>query len=189
MNPLCVVDPNSFNKPLLWAHYDNSCLIEETDLFNYHIVNDFIDLICFVYGDEVKTYHASLIDGDGVISTTDRVILNAGSLTYESPVTGATYCLAYEIHLPDWQMTLEVKPLNKAQEMVFLTTNYWEGGISVCGRQGGRDVSGQGFMELIGSPAKKGLMNVYLQKIQQGGLKNNIRHLSAGIKNKFRAYR
>lgn len=43
-NPLCLVDKNNFTKPLLWINYDNSCLIEEKVKYNYHIVNDFLDL-------------------------------------------------------------------------------------------------------------------------------------------------
>ncbi len=44
INPICWVNPDSFTKPLLWVQYDNACLIEELSRFNYHIVNDFIDL-------------------------------------------------------------------------------------------------------------------------------------------------
>lgn len=44
-NPISILDPNSFTKPLLWVNYDNSCLIEEISPFKYHIVNDYIDLV------------------------------------------------------------------------------------------------------------------------------------------------
>ncbi|MDD5639771.1 MAG: lipocalin family protein [Candidatus Pacebacteria bacterium] len=44
INPFCLIDKNNFQKPLLWINYDNGCLIEETEPFTYHIVNDFVDL-------------------------------------------------------------------------------------------------------------------------------------------------
>ncbi len=44
ISPLCLVNPESFTKPLLWVQYDNTCLIEENKPFNYHLVNDLLDL-------------------------------------------------------------------------------------------------------------------------------------------------
>ncbi len=43
-SPLCLMDKNSFLKPYLWIHYDNSCLIEKRNQNTYHIVNNYIDL-------------------------------------------------------------------------------------------------------------------------------------------------
>ncbi|MDD5555611.1 MAG: lipocalin family protein [Candidatus Pacebacteria bacterium] len=44
ISPLCLMDKNSFQKPLFFAQYDNSCLIEEYQPGKYRIINDFVDL-------------------------------------------------------------------------------------------------------------------------------------------------
>jgi len=270
VNPICLVDPNSFTKPLLWAHYDNACLIEETEPFSYHVVNDFVDLkmssskmpllvnqkgfldlnvkttyyyslthllteglikvngewlsvkglswmdhqwaqtpltkddkwlwlsmqldngldlVCFVYGDEIKTYHASLIDQQNQIKTTDKVIFNNLPVKYKSPESGAVYQLGYQIELPEWNLELEVKPYNKNQEMVFGTLNYWEGGIEISGQANKQKVSGQGFLELVISPMRKSLTKIYLQKLRKGGVKSNLKLMSDNFWDKFKAYK
>lgn len=269
INPICLVNPNSFTKPLLWVQYDNACLIEETSLLNYRIVNDFIDLklsatkkplllnkkgfldlqvkttyyysltnlktqglikikdkwievsglswmdhqwaqgplirgdkwtwfsiqlnngidlVCFVYGDEIKTFHASLMDKNGRTKFTDNLILKTKPIKYHSRETGSDYQLGYEIYLPAWQMSLEVKPFNKKQEMVFGTINYWEGGIDVQGEIKNKRVKGQGFMELVGSPMKKNVYNLYLNKFKKQILNNPIKSLSREFFEKLKAY-
>lgn len=270
ISPISLVDANSFTKPLLWIHYDNTCLIEETDLFKYHIVNDFVDLhlkqikkpllinkngfidldvkttfyyslthletkglikigdewqeveglswmdhqwaqtpltpddkwiwfslqlennwdlVCFIYGDEIKTYHASLIDGQSRISTTDNILIREKGKKFVSPETGAVYNLEYEIYLPDFGLNLSVRPYNKNQEMIFGTINYWEGGIAIEGNLEVKRIRGRGFMELVGSPMKKSLTNVYLQQFKRDYLNKGLKLLSKEFLDKFKAYR
>jgi len=253
INPISLLDSNSFTKPLLWVHYDNSCLIEETKLFNYHLVNSYLDLnltatkkpllinkkgfidlklkttyyysltrlqtkglinlnnkwlsvrgnswmdhqwaqgpfirgdkwtwfsiqldngtdiICFVYGDEIKTWHAAMIDKNNKTSFTAKVVINADSIKYKSKETGAEYQLGYKIEIPKFKAVLDIKPLNKKQEMIFGVLNYWEGGTSVSGILNNKKVSGKGFMELMGTTMKKSVFNIYLKKFNQTVLKN-----------------
>jgi predicted secreted hydrolase len=248
VNPICLVDPNSFSKPLLWIEYDNSCLIEEYKLFNFHIANDFVDLklkslkkpllvnekgfidlqvkstyyysltnlktsglikvkdkwipvkglswmdhqwaqtpmtkddkwiwfslqlkngwdiMAVIYGDQVKTSHASMIDKSNRIKTTSNVFFKTLPPKYFSKETGAEYQLGYEIFLPDWCLKLTAKPYNKAQEMIFGNINYWEGGMDIQGKLGDKNISGQGFLELVGSLMKKSLTRIYLRKFQK----------------------
>jgi len=246
--PVSFVDKKSFNLPLLWVQYDNSCVIEETKLFNYHIVNDFIDLnlcskkkpllvnnkgfidlgdkatyyyslsrlktkglikigkkwlevtglswmdhqwaqtpstkndiwtwfslqlnngidiICFIYGDKNEILHATLLDKNNRQKITDNLFLKPRRIKYVSPETGAVYQLGYEIYLPDWDIKLEVKPVNKKQEMIFGPLNYWEGAMKVEGECAGKKVSGQGFLEITGVPMEKSLFNIYLKKFNR----------------------
>ena len=44
ISPLCLMNKNSFQKPRLFAQYDNSCLIEECGFGKYRVINDFVDL-------------------------------------------------------------------------------------------------------------------------------------------------
>lgn len=256
-NPLCIVDNNSFTKPLLWVNYDNSCLIEETAPFKYHVVNDFIDLnlesqknpllvnksgfldlsvkttyyysltrlktegiikengkwikvsglswmdhqwaqtpltdddkwrwfsiqldnnceiVCFVYGDEIKTGHASMIDGRGNIKTTDRIELLPGKTKYENKKTGSEYRLEYKINIPAFGLTIKTSPLKKEQEMVFETIKYWEGGIKIKGKMNGQSVSGLGFCELVTEP-RDSLVEYIIGKAKTSPIKN-IKSLS-----------
>jgi len=232
-NPLCVVDPNSFTKPLLWVNYDNSCLIEEVEPFKYHIVNEFIDLylesekkplllnktgfldlnvkttyyysltrlktkglikeknkwiaveglswmdhqwaqtpltdddkwkwfsiqldnncdiVFFIYGDKIKTGHASMIDEKGNTKTTNEINITPTGIKYKNKKTGNTYELQYEIDIPEFKINLKTTPFKKDQEMVFETIKYWEGGIKVEGKMNNKNVSGKGFCELVTEP-------------------------------------
>lgn len=270
INPVCLLNLNSFTKPLLWTQYDNACLIEEMSLFNYHVVNDFIDLnlcstkeplllnekgfldlkikttyyysltnlktkglikvddkwlevsglswmdhqwaqgplirgdkwtwfsiqldngsdlVCFVYGDEVKTWHASLMDKNGQSKFTADVIIKPTNSKFKSQETGSEFNLGYEIYLPDWDLFLAIKPFNKKQEIIFGTLNYWEGGISVDGKSQGKKISGQGFMELVGSPMKKSVYNIYLNKFKDQITHNPLKTLSHQLAEKLKVYK
>jgi len=270
VNPVCIVNPNSFTKPLLWIQYDNACIIEETSLFNYHIVNDFVDLhlesrkrplllnkkgyldlqikttyyysltnlltkgwikiddrwqevqglswmdhqwaqapmirgdkwtwfsiqltnntdiVCFVYGDEIKTFHASLMDEKGRTKYTDNLILKTKPIKYHSKETGSDYQLGYEISLPDWQASLNIKPFNKKQEMIFGSINYWEGGIEIEGKIKNKKVQGKGFMELVGSPMRKSALKVYLNKFKKQVLNQPIKTITQELSDKLKAYK
>lgn len=251
-NPLSVIDPNSFGKPLLYAGYDNSCLIEETEPFKYHIVNDLIDLrlvsqkkplllnktgfidlkvkstyyysltrlktegiikekgkwipvkglswmdhqwaqtpltaddkwtwfsiqldngcdiICFIYGDQIKTAHASMIDEKNNIKTTDKAEILPGKIKYRNGKTGSEYCLEYKINIPEFNLTLKTTPFKKEQEMVFETIKYWEGGIKIKGKMNNKNISGQGFCELVTEP-RDGLVKYVMKKAKTSPIKN-----------------
>jgi len=130
-------------------------------------LNNGLDILCFVYGDKNKISHATLIDKNNYQKITDTVFLKPKRMKYVSPETGATYQLGYEIYLPDWDIKLEVKPINKKQEMIFGPVNYWEGPIGIEGKYQGKNVRGRGFLEITGIPMRKSLLNVYLNKLDK----------------------
>lgn len=251
-NPISIIDPNSFTKPLLWVNYDNSCLIEEVSPFKYHIVNDFIDLtlesqkkplllnkngfldlevkttyyysltnlktsgiikqkgkwipvtglswmdhqwaqtpltdddkwrwfsiqldnkcevICFIYGDKIKTSHASMIDENNNIKTTNNVEILPGKIKYKNKKTGNEYYLEYDIKIPEFNLELKTIPFKKDQEMVFETINYWEGGIGVNGTMNGEKIKGKGFCELLISE-RNNFIKYALKKAKENPIKN-----------------
>ena len=267
--PVSFVDKKSFTLPLLWVQYDNSCLLVETKLFNYQIVNDLVDLnlsakkkpllvnnkgfidlgdkatyyyslsrlktkglikagkkwlevsglswmdhqwaqtpltkndkwtwfslqlnngidiICFVYGDKNKIFHATMLDKNNRQKITNNLFLKIGRIKYASPDTGAIYQLDYEIYLPDWDLKLNVKPLNRKQEMVFGPLNYWEGPIKVEGMYFGKKISGQGFLEITGCPMKKSVLKVYLNKFKKDLTNHPLKKISKEISERFKAY-
>lgn len=96
--------------------------------------------------------------------------------------------MEYEIYLPDFNLILDIWPYNRNQEMIFGTINYWEGGIAVSGKFESKKIKGRGFMELVGSPMKKGLANIYLQQFGKKHLTKGLSGLSQDILSKFKAY-
>jgi predicted secreted hydrolase len=251
-NPICILDQNSFTKPLLWINYDNSCLIEETAPFKYHVVNDFIDLtlesrkkplllnksgfldlevkttyyyslthlkttgivkhkdkwikvnglswmdhqwaqtpltsddkwrwfslqlnnncevICFVYGNKIKTSHASMLNENNKIKTTNNVEIIPGKITYKNKLTKNEYYLDYTIRIPDFNLELKTVPFKKDQEMIFETIRYWEGGISIEGIMNGQKVKGKGFCELVTSD-RGNFVNYLIRKSKENPFKN-----------------
>lgn len=229
VDPICIMNENSFKKPLLWAQYNNSCLIEELEPFKYHIVNDFIDLtlestkkplllnkngfldlkmkttyyysltnlktkgyvkhknewivveglswmdhqwaqtplteddkwiwysiqldngieiVCFEYGEDEKTTHASMIDKNGNIKSFDNVIFKKIGAPFKSETTGTSYELKNKITIPELNLELESIPFNKSQEMIFGNISYWEGGVEIKGKLNGKAVKGKGFLEI-----------------------------------------
>jgi len=271
LNPICLVNQNSFTKPLLWVMYDNGSLIDEYKPFCYKITNDYVDLklcstkkplllnkngfldlkikttyyysltnletsgyikhnnkwvevigkswmdhqwaqaplirgdkwtwfsvqlddnievVCFEYGDKNKTYHASMMDAKGnQKSTSNLMIKKLPKNKFKSIETGSEYQLGYEIYMPDWDLFFTVEPYNKKQEMIFGSINYWEGGISVKGHLRNKEIRGEGFMELVGSPMKKSALKIYLNKFKKELFSNKLSTLTEEISKKLKAYR
>jgi len=68
---------------------------------------------------------------------------------WQSPASGATYPVSWELLVPDEQLNLEIRPLIPQQELN-LTVRYWEGAIVAAGVGQSADVSGRGYLELTG---------------------------------------
>lgn len=68
---------------------------------------------------------------------------------WESPETGVVYPSGWRLRVPRFGLDLTVEPLVQDQENR-LSFVYWEGAVSVRGVHAGRQVTGQGFVELTG---------------------------------------
>ena len=92
----------------------------------------------------------SLIEPDGT-----RLALASDDVTltpleyWTSPETGSRYPVGWRLDLPMEEMTLQVRPYLPQQEL-YLTVQYWEGAVRVSGTQAGREISGEGYVELTG---------------------------------------
>jgi predicted secreted hydrolase len=74
---------------------------------------------------------------------------------WTSSKTGITYPSGWrlEINDPQLQTTLTLIPQLKDQELVVGASTgntYWEGAVNINGRQGGKSISGEGYVELTG---------------------------------------
>lgn len=92
----------------------------------------------------------SLIEADGT-----RTALGAGDVSLEpldywaSAASGARYPVAWRLAVRGGALDLTVRPWLRDQE-IDLSVRYWEGAVKVEGSDGGRQVGGNGYLELVG---------------------------------------
>ena len=90
---------------------------------------------------------ANLRQPDGRDETTTRIV--ATPTRVWSPPGGSAYPVAWQIELPELEITLRIHPERDACETPF-HVRYWEGACRVEARVRGALLGGTGFMELIG---------------------------------------
>ena len=72
---------------------------------------------------------------------------------WTSPATGARYPHHWSFSIPSMQIELTLAPRMSNQELITAHSTgvtYWEGAIDVTGQWQGRDIYGQGYVELTG---------------------------------------
>ena len=113
-------------------------------------------------GTDVMLYNLRKTDGSNDTASSGTITLADGSSTalrhgdfeivindeWESPA-GGTYPSGWTIRIPGRGLTLDVEPVIDDQEL-FTTVRYWEGAVDVSGTDGGRSISGRGYVELTG---------------------------------------
>jgi predicted secreted hydrolase len=76
-----------------------------------------------------------------------------GGEQWKSPVTSATYPVAWTVEIPKLGLRLAVTTRLKSQELAGggkLTPSYWEGAIAIRGTREGKSVQGVGYLEMTG---------------------------------------
>ena len=122
--------------------------------FSLQLDND-TEMVCFVYEDQGrKNYLASVLRSDGRQEHFKEIVFTPLGTPWISPKTGAAYPLAWKIKVPGGKIDLEARALIKEQEMIYSSINYWEGPIKISGRVDRKEVTGRGFMELVGYESK-----------------------------------
>jgi predicted secreted hydrolase len=90
------------------------------------------------------------IDPNGKTTHLERADFNIKALdTWQSPRSGAVYPSGWSVDVPALDLSLEVQPYLKAQELD-LTFKYWEGAVKIAGSHQGEQVGGSGYVELTG---------------------------------------
>jgi predicted secreted hydrolase len=114
-------------------------------------------------GSELMIYQLRGADGladplsKGILVRPDGAtrLLASGDWTLEvldewtSPVDGSLYPAGWRVRIPFEGLDFEVVPLVEDQEMNVII-RYWEGAVSISGREGNRPLSGRGYVELTG---------------------------------------
>ena len=90
------------------------------------------------------------IDPSGNVTHLERTDFDIKVLnTWRSPHSGAVYPSGWSVHVPSLNLSLEIQPYLKDQELD-LTFKYWEGAVKITGMHQGNPVSGSGYVELTG---------------------------------------
>ena len=72
---------------------------------------------------------------------------------WTSPVSGARYPNQWTFSIPSEAVELQISPRMAQQELVTMrstSVTYWEGAVDVTGLWKGRNIHGQGYVELTG---------------------------------------
>lgn len=101
-------------------------------------------------GGRLRDFHGTVIFPD---NRQETVAADDFQLTvldhWTSPNTGVTYPSGWQIELPRFDLTLQISPLLRDQEMQ-VSFVYWEGAVTVTGNRGEEPVQGIGYVELTG---------------------------------------
>ena len=98
--------------------------------------------------------YATLVSPDGTTSTLEQSDVSITSIeTWTSPLTGIEYPSGWKIDISSLNLSLELKPVLLDSEFAgsrYTPAAYWEGEVRVVGTREGKDVTGRGFVELVG---------------------------------------
>jgi predicted secreted hydrolase len=91
-------------------------------------------------------------DGRGIDLSGRRIRISSMG-TWVSPRTKAVYPSGWLVEIPGKNMTVEIVPLVRDQELSSGGSTgiiYWEGAVRVRGSRDGKEIEGKGYVELTG---------------------------------------
>ncbi|MBI3394038.1 MAG: lipocalin family protein, partial [Nitrospirae bacterium] len=74
--------------------------------------------------------------------------------TWKSPGSGAAYPVRWRVAIPDERLILDARAVFPDQELVTAESTrvtYWEGLVDVTGESRGKNVTGEGYLEMTGT--------------------------------------
>ena len=96
----------------------------------------------------------SYIDREGAVhhlTASEFSVRPTGS--WRSEMSGGVYPMGWEIRVPSLDLALTVFEVLKDQELITTSSTgvtYWEGAVLTRGRSGGKNIEGQGYVEMTG---------------------------------------
>ena len=105
-----------------------------------------------------------LVDGEGkgVLLRSTDVQLNVRD-EWTSPLDGTVYPSGWQLSVPGQELILVIQPLLQGQELD-LSFRYWEGAVRAIGTRGGKEIQGNGYVELTGYSDPPSRMGTDLQR-------------------------
>lgn len=121
-------------------------------------LDDGSDLMAFLVWDpkdhQVFARYATLVTGDGAVRyLSDGELAFTASGSWTSQQTGIVYPMNWRITADSLGLDLALTPVLKNAEFAdsdYIPVPYWEGAVTVEGTRDGNDVTGRGFVELVG---------------------------------------
>ena len=142
-----------------WMDHQWGDIYPGTDRWNWFAIqlDNNYQILCYEYWrDEERIHRAFIIAPDGKQVSLDDFSLNPGNRLWESPRTKAVYYLDWDIAIPSHKIKLHVSSLVSDHEMKYMAINYWEGPSGIEGTMAGRQVTGNGYIEMVG---RKSVLN------------------------------
>jgi predicted secreted hydrolase len=104
-----------------------------------------------MFADGPEQHYATMLKPNGVteVVTVDPLAPDAADV-WTSPTTGKRYPTRWTVHIPDLHTTLKVSALVPQQE-IQASGGIFEGDSSVTGTVDGKQVSGQAYVEQLGT--------------------------------------
>lgn len=92
----------------------------------------------------------TLINADAsLIHLTNEAFRINVEATWRSPRSGADYPAKWTVSVPEYGISLEIAP-HLADQELNVSFTYWEGAVSIKGQVQGKEVSGDGYIEMTG---------------------------------------
>lgn len=101
----------------------------------------------------VATFGTAIAANGAATVIPPQQITSQALSTWTSPVTGGVYPSGWRITITGQRLTLTLTPLLRDQELVTARSTgvaYWEGAVAVSGTVAGKNIAGQGYVELTG---------------------------------------
>lgn len=105
-------------------------------------------------GHEPIAQYGTYIGPDGAAHSLEGAdIALTASDSWTSPTTGAIYPIGWRLDIGSMAISVDLDPVQRHAEFgdsIYAPAAYWEGAVSVTGQKEGQDVSGVGFVEMVG---------------------------------------
>jgi predicted secreted hydrolase len=101
----------------------------------------------------IITYGTHIAADATVTHLTEAQINLTATGNWISPNNGAEYPMGWNLSVADPPLSLRLDPVQKNAEFAgsdYIPVPYWEGAVTVEGSGGGTDITGRGFVELVG---------------------------------------
>jgi predicted secreted hydrolase len=121
-------------------------------------LSDNTELMIYLMRQKDGTFHPASA-GTFITASGKSIHLNQAAFqtkvleTWKSPHTGAVYPIHWQITIPSQRLNLDVVASFNDQELDTAKSTqvvYWEGSVDINGVKAGKDIKGEGYMELTG---------------------------------------
>jgi len=136
-----------------WMDHQWADVMPGNDRWNWFAIqlSNHYEVLCYEYGRNGEFVNrAFVIDPNGRQQSLDELKMTRLDRRWTSDKTKAEYILDWQIEIPSYNLKLKIESLTSRHEMNYLTINYWEGPTKITGQMGDRDVSGHGYVEMVG---------------------------------------